>query len=250
MLPPPVYVMVTRAPHLIDLGRQTRPTPRTQGAIPLGEEKLNSLEERTENHGLDVVDLCLVPNIVLPADFKTPKFEKYKGIFYPRVHLAMYCTKIASYIHQDKILVHCFQDSLTGATLSWYINLEKGDLAEAFVRQYKYNKDMAPDRSRFQNLSKAESEGFKDYAQRWRKLVAKVQPPLTEKKMVTMLIDTLPSPFYDKAVGSVASSFADLITVGERIDSSLKRGSSPRPTTTLASLENLIRKGGKGRPTP
>ncbi|RDX84583.1 hypothetical protein CR513_34351, partial [Mucuna pruriens] len=42
--------------------------------------------------------------------------------------------------------------------------------------------------------------------------------------MVTMFIDTLPSPFYDKAVGSVATNFADLVTVGERIESGIKRG--------------------------
>ncbi|RDY06248.1 hypothetical protein CR513_09795, partial [Mucuna pruriens] len=42
--------------------------------------------------------------------------------------------------------------------------------------------------------------------------------------MVSMFIETLPSPFYDKAVGSVTSNFADLVTVGERIESGLKRG--------------------------
>ncbi|RDX87809.1 hypothetical protein CR513_30669, partial [Mucuna pruriens] len=44
------------------------------------------------------------------------------------------------------------------------------DLAAAFLRQYKYNKDMASDRSRLQNLSKMEPEGFKEYAQRWWEL--------------------------------------------------------------------------------
>ena len=66
--------------------------------------------------------------------------------------------------------MHCFQDSLTGAALRWFVGLESGriktwrDLAEAFLRQYKYNKDMAPDRSHIQNLAKTDSESFKDYA--------------------------------------------------------------------------------------
>ncbi|RDX91781.1 hypothetical protein CR513_26191, partial [Mucuna pruriens] len=42
--------------------------------------------------------------------------------------------------------------------------------------------------------------------------------------MVMMFIDTLPSPFYNKAVGSVATNFADLVTVGERIESGIRRG--------------------------
>ncbi|RDY10265.1 hypothetical protein CR513_05249, partial [Mucuna pruriens] len=126
--------------------------------------------------------------------------------------------------------MHCFQDSLIGAALRWYVDLDGGhiktwrDLADAFLRQYKYNEDMAPDRSRLQNLSKADAEGFKDYAQRWRELVAQVQPPLSEGEMASMFIDTLPSPFYDKVIGSVDSNFADLVTIGERIEVGIKRG--------------------------
>ncbi|RDX86916.1 hypothetical protein CR513_31682, partial [Mucuna pruriens] len=163
---------------------QTGVTFRTQEAIPVRDEKISSLEERvrviegTGAHGLDATDLCLMFDVALPVDFKTLKFEKYKGSSCPRVHLAMYCWKMAAYIHQDKILVHCFQDSLTRAALNWYVNLKKGqvktwrDLAEAFVHQYKYKKDMTPDHSQVQNLSKTESEGFKGYAQRWRELAA------------------------------------------------------------------------------
>ncbi|RDX92546.1 hypothetical protein CR513_25305, partial [Mucuna pruriens] len=38
------------------------------------------------------------------------------------------------------------------------------DLAEAFLKQYKYNEDMVLDRSRLQNTIKREQEGFKEYA--------------------------------------------------------------------------------------
>ncbi|RDY13602.1 hypothetical protein CR513_01441, partial [Mucuna pruriens] len=101
-------------------GPYTRSTPRPQKTTFLGEENLGMLEERlriiegTDSHELDTVDLGLVPDVVLPADFKMPKFEKYIGSSCSRVHLAMYCRKMASYIHQDKILVHYFQDNLTG----------------------------------------------------------------------------------------------------------------------------------------
>ncbi|RDX95692.1 hypothetical protein CR513_21745, partial [Mucuna pruriens] len=75
----------------------------------LGSDKINALEERmraiegTSSHGIDAANLCLVPDIELPADFKVPKFEKYKGSSCPRVHLAMYCRKMAPYTQQDKI---------------------------------------------------------------------------------------------------------------------------------------------------
>ncbi|RDX97824.1 hypothetical protein CR513_19359, partial [Mucuna pruriens] len=65
-------------------------------------------------------------DVGLPTDFKTLEFDKYKGSSCPRVHLAMYCRKMVTYIYDDKILVHCFQDSLTGAALGWYVSLERG----------------------------------------------------------------------------------------------------------------------------
>ncbi|RDX85813.1 hypothetical protein CR513_32936, partial [Mucuna pruriens] len=209
---------------------------QTQKDHPEVDERWRFLEERlrivegTDKYGLDAADLCLVPDVVLPTDFKTPDFDKYKGSSCPRTHLAMYCRKMAAHIQDDKILVHCFQDSLSGAALSWYVNLERGrvrtwkDLAEAFLKQYRYNEDMAPDRSRLQNMAKKDHEGFKEYAQKWRELAAQVQPPLAEKEMVSTFIDTLPTPYYEIIVGSVSSNFADLVIIGERIEAGLKRG--------------------------
>ncbi|RDX77595.1 hypothetical protein CR513_42246, partial [Mucuna pruriens] len=95
---------------------------------------------RTPCLSLEVADLCFVLGVGLLADFKTPEFDKYKGSSYPRVHLAMYCRKIAVYIYDDKVLIDFFQDSLIGATLSWYVSLGRGhiktwrDLVEAFLK--------------------------------------------------------------------------------------------------------------------
>ncbi|RDY09932.1 hypothetical protein CR513_05620, partial [Mucuna pruriens] len=128
------------------------------------------LRHRGDKYGLEAADLCLVPDVRLLADSKTLEFDKYKGSSWPCVHLAMYCQKMAAYIYDDKVLIYCFQDSLIGVALSWCVNLERGciktwrDLAEAFLKQYKHNKDMAPDRSRLQNMIKNEHEGFKEYA--------------------------------------------------------------------------------------
>jgi len=64
----------------------------------------------------------------------------------------MYCRKMAAYAHNEKLLIHCFQDSLGGVALNWYMHLEPTriaswkDLVDAFLNQYKYNMDMAPDR--------------------------------------------------------------------------------------------------------
>ncbi|RDY12563.1 hypothetical protein CR513_02612, partial [Mucuna pruriens] len=46
--------------------------------------------------------------------------------------------------------------------------------------------DMAPDRTQLQNMAKEEGEAFRGYARRWRELAARIQPPLSNKEMVTI----------------------------------------------------------------
>jgi len=75
-----------------------------------------------------------------------------------------------------------------------------------------------------QNICKKEHESFKEYAQRWRDLAAQVAPPMTEKDIITMIVDTLPVFYYEKMVGYMPSSFADLVFAGKRIEAGLRRG--------------------------
>ncbi|RDX77784.1 hypothetical protein CR513_42033, partial [Mucuna pruriens] len=103
-------------------------------------------------------------------EFKIPDFNKYKGNFCPRNHLISYCRKMASHTHDDKLLIHLFQEILTRVAYSWYLNLEKRqirtwkDLTKAFLKQYKYNEELALDRTQLQNMAKKETKTFKEYA--------------------------------------------------------------------------------------
>ena len=60
---------------------------------------------------------------------------------------------MGAYSMDEKLLMHFFQDNLARATMAWYTNLEASqvqswkDLATAFIRQYQYNTDIAPDRN-------------------------------------------------------------------------------------------------------
>ena len=72
-------------------------------------------------------------------------------------------------------------------------------------------------------MCKREQESFKEYAQRWRDLAAQVAPPMKEREMITIIVDTLPVFYYEKMVGYMPSSFTDLVFVGERIEVGLRR---------------------------
>ena len=104
---------------------------------------------------------------------------------------------------------------------------------------------MAPDRTQLQNMFKKEGETFKEYAQRWRDLAAQVAPPMVEREMITMMVDTLPVFYYEKLVGYMSSSFADLVFAGERIEVGLKRGKFDYVSSTNANAKRIGATGAK-----
>ena len=85
---------------------------------------------------------------------------------------------------------------------------------------------MALDRMQLLNICKKGHGSFKEYAQRWRDLAAQVAPPMMEKEMITIIVDTLPVFYNEKMVGYAPSSFADLVFTDERIKVGLKRDKS------------------------
>ena len=194
------------------------------------EERIRVIERGGNYAFADMAELCLAPDMVIPPKFKVLDFDKYKGTTCPKNHLKMYCRKMGAYGKDEKLLMHFFQESLTRAIVTWYTNLEPSrvhswkDLMVAFIRQYQYNSDMAPNKMQLQNMCKREHESFKEYAQRWRDLAAQVAPPMMERAMITMIVHTLLVFYYEKMVGYMPSSFADLVFVGERIGVGLKRG--------------------------
>lgn len=151
--------------------------------------------------GKNARDVCLVPNAKLPTKFKVPDFEKYKGDTCPKTHLTLYARRMSAYTDNHQVFIYYFQDSLAGSALKWYMGLNNSeirtfeDLGEAFVRQYRFNMDMAPDRDQLWSLSQKEKETFKEYAQRWRGLATQISPPLEEKEMTKIFLKTL-GPFF------------------------------------------------------
>lgn len=123
-----------------------------------------------------------------------------------------------------------FQDNLNGALLEWYMQLESTyirtwkELAEAFLKHYQYNTDMAPNQIQLQISTQNTDDSFKEYNQRRRELAARVQPPLLEKELVDMFIGTLQGSYQEKLIGSTSIGFSYLVVARERIENCLKSG--------------------------
>lgn len=175
-------------------------------------------------------DLCFFPNLKLPYKFKTPEFDKYNGKGCPFTHLRIYCGEMCQYGDDERNKNQQFQKSRTAPALTWFFQLDHNkiktwsDLANAFLAQYRFNTEMAPDRYELQRTQKKSSESFRTYAQRWRKTAAQVKPPMLEKEMVTTFLNTLKDPYYAHLIGHTTSSFSDLVIVGERVEDGVKSG--------------------------
>lgn len=63
--------------------------------------------------------------LLIPAKFKTPNFDKYEVHSFPKCHLIVYYRKMVAHVEDDKLMIHCFQDSLRGASSKWYLSLDQ-----------------------------------------------------------------------------------------------------------------------------
>ena len=68
---------------------------------------------------------------------------------------------------------------------------------------------------------------------------AQVAPPMVEREMITMMVDTLPVFYYEKLVGYMPSSFTYLVFAGERIEVRFKRGKFDYVSSTSANARRV-----------
>ncbi|GKV48344.1 hypothetical protein SLEP1_g55166 [Rubroshorea leprosula] len=198
--------------------------------VQLMEETLKSMQGVQTNKPVDISSLCFFPNIQLPHKFKLPEFDKYNGTGCPYAHLTMYCRKMTPYANDEKLMIHYFQDSLTGPADAWFSTLDKSkvkswhDLTYNFMKQYEYNTSLAPSREDLQRTEKKSSESFKEFAQRWRGLAARVQPPLTDHELSNLFIKSTKGPYREKLMTCVNYTFTQLVIVGEQVEDGIKSG--------------------------
>ena len=70
-------------------------------------------------------------------------------------------------------------------------------------------------------MAMVSNEGFKDYAQKWRDLAGRVQPPLFERKFIGLFLGTLSGPFFNHLIESSSVGFTELILTGERVEANM-----------------------------
>src|SRR4030065_2937957 len=119
----------------------------------------------------------------------------------------------------------------------------------------KYYIGLAPDRSELQAMTQNDKETFKEYAQRWREFAAQVRPPLEENELTKIFLNTLDSFYYQKMFAGAFRNFAEMMTMGMRIEEAIREGRLVKESVPSNSFEDDFSEGkdqevcmGKGWP--
>ncbi|KAF1863185.1 hypothetical protein Lal_00012495, partial [Lupinus albus] len=76
----------------------------------------------------------------------------------------------------------------------------------------------------------------------WRGIASQVLPRLEEDEQITIFINTLPNPFFEKMIGNNTSDFNSLIKVGDLIEQSIKAGKIAAEQTVESKKPNYAKK--------
>ena len=92
-------------------------------------ERMNKMEEmiRRACKMEDLIDydsLSHFPNVRLPPKFKMPTLDKFDRTGCPKSHLKIYMRAMQPLGAIEEVLAQMFQNTLTGAPLRWFFNLD------------------------------------------------------------------------------------------------------------------------------
>ncbi|XP_027158367.1 uncharacterized protein LOC113759986 [Coffea eugenioides] len=218
------FTLDTAAQGKVEAGKSSAPIDKNLlKRLDRFDEFMRKSQGLSKQGGLDYNELCLFPDMQLPVGFKAPKFSKYDGTGNSKTHLRMFANKLGKPIDDENLPVRLFPESLEGDALDWYSNLKPEDmrtwldLSTAFVRQYEYNCELAPTRTTLEGTKRKPSEDHKTYAKRWRKLAAKVEPPMTEEEIVHTFIKARDLPYFEEIFRMTGSFFAEILKAAGKI---------------------------------
>ena len=142
-----------------------------------------------------------------------PDLSKYDGTGDPRAHLKLYVGALCGHPDSEKLMLRFFQQSLTGPAALWLATLDIrpiktwNDLAQEFIKQYRYNTELSLDRVYLMRVKQEPGESFRTYALRWKNAAMQVQPPLTDSEYAHTFVQTYKGVYYEQLCNSAGRSF-------------------------------------------
>ena len=121
------------------------------------------------------------------------------------------------------------------------------DLSTTFVRQYEYNCELTPTRKTLERTKRKPSEDHKTYDKRWKKMAAKVEPPMIEEEIVRMFIKTHDPSYFEEIFCMTGYLFAAIVNKLKESDEFVKAEKIVNVSTLKMQLEALQDQNNSGK---
>ncbi|XP_048127814.1 uncharacterized protein LOC125312737 [Rhodamnia argentea] len=137
---------------------------------------------------------------------------------------------MSGYVSNGPLMIQTFQASLKDAAMRWYTNhrINQKDsweeVANLFIKHFKFNLDVTITREDLERAEREKSETLKEYATRWRNMAGQIMPESSERDLMKLFVSTLPQPIRSRMLVTAVRSFSQLISMGEEIESGVKKG--------------------------
>ncbi|XP_071933043.1 uncharacterized protein [Coffea arabica] len=111
---------------------------------------------------------------------------------------------------------------------------------------YEYNCELALTRTTLEGTKRRPSEDHKTYAKRWRKIAAKVEPPMTEDEIICTFIKAHDPPYFEEIFRMTGYSFAAIVNKLEEYDDFVRVGKIVNVSALKSQLDALQGQGSSG----
>ncbi|XP_070028632.1 uncharacterized protein [Nicotiana sylvestris] len=131
--------------------------------------------------------------------------------------LCMYCNQLRGAGGKEELLMAYFGESLVGVAFEWFIDQDIShwhvwvDMDQAFVKQFQYNIDIAPDRNSLSNMKKKPTKSFREYVIKWREQAARVKPPVDNYELITLFLEVQEPDYFQNMMSAMSRHFVEAI---------------------------------------
>ena len=164
--------------------------------------------------------LSLFPDVSLPPKFKMPVLDKFDGTGFPKSHMKMYMRAMQPSKATKEILAQMFRNTLTGAALKWFLNVEDTrtrnweDICRKFYNQCKYNIEVDVTKRDLETTKQDPKESSSTFITKWRAKAIQMITRPSEEEQIQMVVKNLLYIFHKHLFSQYFPNFKALVIAG------------------------------------
>ena len=179
---------------------------------------------------MDYQSPSLFPDARFPPKFNMPVLDKFDGTGCPKSYLKMYMRAMQPLGATEEQLAQMFQNTLTGAVLRWFLNLDDArarsweDICHEFHNQYKYNIEVDMTRRDLETTKQEPKESFSTFIIKWRAKTAQMMNRPSEEEQIQMVVKNLLPIYHYHLFAQYFPNFKALLIVGTQVEDAINNG--------------------------